>query len=230
MAGQDKGKWENYKQVRNQVTSKIKQSKKNYFQEAIRSSKNNSRAIWKHLNQAIHTKSKRCDINRICADGEELSEPISIANTLNDYFANIGPKLAAQISGNNNVEGLLNSKINNSGSNEFVNESFRLVPIDQEFVLKQLKCLTTSKAAGCDNCPARLIKLAAPVIANQLTFLVNLSITTGKFPKKWKKAKITPIHKGGDVSEPGNYRPISVLPIFFLKFLREPCSISFTSI
>ena len=153
----------------------------------------------------------KCVINKICIDGEEISEPMSIANVLNEYFANIGPKLAAEIPSDNNKS---NCSTDNGCINEGINESFYLEPICQDFVLKQIQGLATNKATGCDNCPVRLIKLAAPVIVHQLTCLINRSITTGTFPQKWKKAKVTPIHKGGDVSEPSNYRPISVLSIF----------------
>ena len=42
--------------------------------------------------------------------------------------------------------------------------------------------------------------------------MFNLSITEGYFPKQLKTAKVTPIFKAGDKTDPGNYRPISVLP------------------
>jgi len=42
----------------------------------------------------------------------------------------------------------------------------------------------------------------------------NTSIATSSFPSLWKKATITPIYKGkGSQSEPGNYRPIAILPV-----------------
>ena len=46
-----------------------------------------------------------------------------------------------------------------------------------------------------------------------LTYLVNLSLTKGTFPSQWKKARICPIFKEGDSTEPCNYRPISILPV-----------------
>ena len=33
------------------------------------------------------------------------------------------------------------------------------------------------------------------------------------FPSRWKTAKVTPLHKGGDVDDVSNFRPISVLPV-----------------
>ena len=45
------------------------------------------------------------------------------------------------------------------------------------------------------------------------TVILNLSLSTGTFPTKWKCARITPILKSSDPSLPKNYRPISILPI-----------------
>lgn len=40
-----------------------------------------------------------------------------------------------------------------------------------------------------------------------------MSLFQSEVPLMWKKAKVTPIFKAGDASDPDNYRPISVLPI-----------------
>ena len=59
----------------------------------------------------------------------------------------------------------------------------------------------------------RLLKLAAPLITDEITFICNHSITNSIFPSKWKEAKVTPLHKSGPHEEVNNYRPISILPV-----------------
>ena len=59
----------------------------------------------------------------------------------------------------------------------------------------------------------RLLKVAAPYIADEVTFICNHSIINSVFPSKWKEAKVTPLFKNGPHEEVNNYRPISILPV-----------------
>ena len=70
-----------------------------------------------------------------------------------------------------------------------------------------------TKASGPDGITARLLKDAAPVIAKPITYLVNLTISTGLIPAEWKDARVTRIFKSGARKDVNNYRPISVLPL-----------------
>ncbi len=51
-------------------------------------------------------------------------------------------------------------------------------------------------------------------IAKPLTHICNISFTTRIFSNELKIAKVTPIYKKEDPSKFGNYRPVSVIPIF----------------
>ena len=47
-----------------------------------------------------------------------------------------------------------------------------------------------------------------------MTEVYNLSIEQGIMPDILKIFKVTPVDKGGDITDPTNFRPISVLSIF----------------
>ena len=56
------------------------------------------------------------------------------------------------------------------------------------------------------------MRAAVPAIASSIAQLINMSLSTGKFPTRWKTAKVTPLFKSGEECDPSNCRPISVLP------------------
>ena len=73
--------------------------------------------------------------------------------------------------------------------------------------------MNNSSAFGLDCIDTSVIKLVKPEILPALTHIVNLSITTRKFPDAWKRSKIVPLHKKGDLLDPENYRPVAIVPI-----------------
>ena len=66
---------------------------------------------------------------------------------------------------------------------------------------------------GPDGLSARFLKEVSDEIVDPLTKLFNKSLQTGVFPNEWKRCNVTPVHKGGASDIPGNYRPISVVPV-----------------
>ena len=61
-----------------------------------------------------------------------------------------------------------------------------------------------------DTTSVNILKLISPVFCYRLTKRINLSITSGVFPSKWK---VTPQHKNSVHDHRENYRPISVLSV-----------------
>ena len=70
-----------------------------------------------------------------------------------------------------------------------------------------------TKASGPYAITPRLLKDAAPVIAKPITYLVNLTISSGLILAEWEDVRVTPTFKSGGRKDVNNYRPISVLPL-----------------
>jgi len=71
--------------------------------------------------------------------------------------------------------------------------------------------LNVNKAVGHDNIPAYFLKAVPTVLASSLYPFLDFSFNHGIFPENCKIAKVIPIHKTGDKSDPNNYRSISIL-------------------
>ena len=72
-----------------------------------------------------------------------------------------------------------------------------------------------NKAAGHDDINSNVIIKVYDKISYPLCMIFHSSFNKDIFPELLKVAKVYPIFKVGKIEEVGNYRPISVLPIFF---------------
>jgi len=81
-----------------------------------------------------------------------------------------------------------------------------------------LASLKTNKANGPDDISVNMIKLSGNALCAPLKLIFNNILTTGIFPKQWKRANVTPVHKKENKQVINNYRPISLLPIFAKVF------------
>ena len=85
---------------------------------------------------------------------------------------------------------------------------------DFDTVRSILREIPVSKACGPDYVSARIIHECSDELAVPLTKIFKLSLNQGVFPDAWKRANVIPIHKKGSVSDPSNYRSVSLTPLF----------------
>ena len=74
--------------------------------------------------------------------------------------------------------------------------------------------LKLNKSPGNDNNGSKIFFDSKKILLEPLSFIYNLSISTGTVPAQMKLAKVIPVYKKGDRCSPGNYRPISMLSVF----------------
>ena len=69
-----------------------------------------------------------------------------------------------------------------------------------------------NKSPGYGDISYNVVKKCFWSLCEPLKYLFNFSIEKGVFTDDLKIARVTPIYKGEDKSDVGNYRPIFVLP------------------
>ena len=87
------------------------------------------------------------------------------------------------------------------------------VEILLEDIMKKINNLKENKAQGPDQMSPKVIKECKEMLGPAFTILFNKSMKEEKLPGVWKAANITPIYKGDDKSEAGNYRPVSLTSV-----------------
>ena len=86
--------------------------------------------------------------------------------------------------------------------------------ISEERILNIIRSLNPNKAHGWDEISVRMIKLSDVSLVLPLKIIFTNCLRRGLFPEIWKYANVVPVHKKNEKNLKGNYRPISLLPIF----------------
>ena len=205
--------WNQYKFWRNKTNSLIRNAKKDFFSNSIAENKDNS-YLWQHIKDLNGKSSSKLPEELKTEDGTS-NDPNTIIEKLNCYFAKISDKLKAERTKQNDddvtfdwnkVKSYVRSKVPD-------NVQFNIPLMTYNDLLSSINSLDNHKATGLDGLTPRIIKLSCNVIANPLLQIINICIHTGTFPASLKLGKILPIFKGGDKSDPSNYRPISILSV-----------------
>ena len=194
-----------HKAYKSCLTAVIALRKKQYYNSALLVHKGNLKQTWKILKEVIGVPSKKALSKTFNIEqGRSVCNPDEIASEFNNYFVNVGHRLA---------ENIPHSDLNPTHYIRTNPNSIFLTPIIEQEVIDCLKTLKEG-SSGHDALKPNVIKKCNEYLVTPLTYIFNLSVTEGYVPKALKHAYITPVFKSGDESIFSNYRPISVLPVF----------------
>ena len=193
-----------YKKFRNKLNHLITISKKMHYEKLLINSKNDSKKTWNIINSVIGKDKKKTNLpKKLKTKYKTYTEPHKIAHELNKYFTEIGKNNQDKVDFNK-----INKYIQHNIKDSLV--LYGTTPEEISTIIKQLK---NKNSEGPDNIPVCVIKKINTNICQTICYLINKSISTGIYPNCLKNAKVIPLFKSGDPSDPGNYRLISLLSI-----------------
>ena len=195
------GDWEAAKIARNFVSSQVRNLKSDFLIEEQENNVDDPKKYWRSISSIIPKGSEAKHHIVLEKEGAQ-NDPGESAEILNQFFTEIGPKLA---------EGFDPEGWEPIGQEE--ETTLRECTTSFLEVHKLCKGIKISKSSGYNHLSSRVLKDSFLVLSAQLTHLFNLSLSTSIFPEDWKRATVVPLYKGGDASKVGNYRPVSLLPL-----------------
>ncbi|CAF4942058.1 unnamed protein product [Pieris macdunnoughi] len=196
-----------YTTTRDTVKRKIRETKDNYFSNEFIKHAKNPKKMWSLINKLASNKlNKDCTPSKLIIDTKELTQTTDICAAFNTYFSTIGLKLANEIPTQFHINFTL--ALPQSLNSELSNFN----PCTTLEITNIIKTLNTNCSSGIDGINTKTIKCVVDHISEYLSICFNKLLHNGEFPDSLKKARVAPIHKSGPKTEPGNYRPISILP------------------
>ena len=188
--------WSSYRRLRNNLKTLLNVKYNQYIRDTFDDVSVNPKRFWGLVRSRCKNKSIP---NEVCYNNITESSPKGKANLFNAFFSS------------NFLSGISDDVLPNITT--FINPRLTNLHVDVVDVRLLLSTLNPNKACGPDNLPAIILKECAAEISPSLTYLYNLSLSTGIVPDLWKIANVSPVYKKGDKQSCANYRPISLLCI-----------------
>ena len=194
-----------YKNYKRTLSKLLKAREKQYYDEQLITNKNNLRKSWKLIKSAINKKKQIQTPSQFNINGSLTDDRLTIANSFNNFFLNIGKSLGNKIK---------SSPVTCTHYMKSPNMHSIFLGSTNEVEVTNIIFNLKNTSSGWDDISSSVIKDAIQHYVKPLTHTINLSLDQGIVPRELKIAKVVPIHKNGELSEINNYRPISILPLF----------------
>ena len=142
-------------------------------------------------------------------------DPSTVAELINDYFANIKEKNIAKKIPRATIDSSNSATVKQKKlANVKKKKLAFLLPATPNEASSVIDSRNNKKALRVNDVETKLIKFAKTIISPILSNLFKACITEGLYPTCLKVAEVIPIYKRGDTSNASNYRPISLLSQF----------------
>ncbi|XP_046679383.1 uncharacterized protein LOC124366825 [Homalodisca vitripennis] len=180
-----------YSSARNKLNYAVRKAKKDYFAAKLKCS--DSKSFWATL---------RAGDLKVGTAGGSISVNIS-PDEINRYFAGLG--------GDNSVnpERLGFYK---HATCEKVQDKFQFRQVSESEVKNIINSISTA-AFGIDGISIIMVRAVSPFCIGAITHIINLSLSSGRFPSGWKKSLVIPLPKNSNPTSVSELRPISILPV-----------------
>ena len=189
--------------LRNELNTKIDKAKAVYIENRLKLYGKHPKKFWRIINDLIKQDST-VDISNIELrdSAGDIVPTNSVPIFLNQYFATIAEKTSDR------------TKVKYENKNCDMPIQFDFEPptlIELEYIVEDFNDDMSSCVDGLN---MKMCKRIIGAIPKKCLLLYANSMFYGQFPKEWTTANVTLLPKQGDLTNPGNWRPISNTNVF----------------
>ena len=177
-----------------------------YISRKLGNRRHDPKKFWREMgrNLRLGKHAPKKGLFNITNDKGEKLEGNSAVDYMNQYYTNIGGKLSMNFKEPWVVNGFFEALNKTKFSFNFITENV---------IRNILKVLPLNESSCVELLSSRLLRDGMLEMLTETTFMINECIRCGVMPVKWKIGCVSPMPKGKSVRNPGDWRPVSVLPL-----------------
>ena len=191
--GKSYRRYEEYKKEANILKKKVRQAKRAYEKKLAKGIRHNKRGFFKYVRSKLTVRPEITQMQN--ENGGLVDKDGDIVSIMGRYFSSVYSQPSREAM---------------PEMNEMYTSEIQELKVSRQEVQSRLEKLNTNKSCGPDDIHPRLLQETAKAVSIPLEIIFNLSLNSGKCPTDWRTANVTPIHKKGSRTDPGNYRPVSL--------------------
>jgi hypothetical protein len=197
----DKEKFRSQRTYCNKLATK---KRHDYYSSTIQSCNGDQKALFRFVKRILgNDSSKQYPV--MIDENSNILIDVDMANQFNSYFTKKIHNIRQTMPMTSYNTSLSQSALSNCGPLSHFSSC------SEQEISKLLKATGGCKSSFSDILPSNLLSYCCDDLVPYLTYLVNLSLSTGSF-ENLKEAYITPTHKNSSKPNPmDNYRPVSDL-------------------
>ena len=186
---------EEYKKARNEYVKIRREEEKNFEKDIVNKCKDEPKLFYRYINGKLKHKDHIIKLRR---EGRIYETAEEMCELMNESFKWVFTEETSFVEPPRDAEH---------------QEGMQDIKVDRQEIRKLLENLDVRKAIGPDDVSGWILKECRDQLVEPIWDIIDSSLKEGKVPKEWKRANIVPIYKGGDKTDPLNYRPVSLTSV-----------------
>ena len=191
------------RKLRNRVNSAIDNAKVHYVKNLLGATRKDPRKFWRNIKSVIEGEDSNIEhvTFKDTISGQDI-ESNDAPNFVNRFFAEIADRTCDINEARPYVVG------------NRVNTRFYFLPPEMYEIMLFAEDIDANTSSGVDGINSRICKIMLLHLPDKFCMLCANSLFIGYFPREWTLSRVKLLPKSGDLSNPGNWRPISMTNVF----------------